>query len=69
MVKANRGISALARWAVAPYLDSPVLKGVRLTKAGWHRDWSGVMTASKKRLKYIDAFLDMLATHGAPGSA
>jgi LysR family transcriptional regulator, regulator for metE and metH len=38
MLKANRGISALARWAVAPYLKSPLLKGVRLTKEGWHRD-------------------------------
>jgi LysR family transcriptional regulator for metE and metH len=61
MVKANRGISALARWAVAPYLDSPLLKGVRLTKAGWHRNWSGVVNASKKRPEYIDAFLDVLA--------
>ena len=66
MVKANRGISALARWAVAPYLDSPFLKGVRLTKEGWHRDWSGVVTASKKRPKYVDAFLDVLAAQGMP---
>jgi LysR family transcriptional regulator, regulator for metE and metH len=66
MVKANRGISALARWAVAPYLDSPLLKGVRLTKQGWHRDWYGVVTASKKRPKYVDAFLDVLAAHGPP---
>src|SRR5215469_16752365 len=69
MVKANRGISALARWAAAPYLDSPLLKGVRLTKEGWHRDWSGVMTASKKRPKYVDAFLDVLVTYGTPDFA
>lgn len=66
MVKANRGISALARWAVAPYLDSPLLKGVRLTREGWHRDWFGVITASKKRPKYVDAFLAVLAAQGAP---
>jgi LysR family transcriptional regulator for metE and metH len=69
MVKANRGISALARWAVAPYLESPCLKGLRLTKEGWHREWCGVVTASKKRPKYVDAFLDVLAAHGTPDLA
>jgi LysR family transcriptional regulator for metE and metH len=69
MVKANRGISALARWAVAPYLDSPLLKGVRLTKEGWHRDWCGVVKASKKRPRYVDAFVDVLATYGTPDIA
>lgn len=69
MVKANRGIAVLARWAVAPYLDSSSLKAVRLTKGGRYRDWLGVVTASKKRPRYVDAFLDVLAGMGVTSLA
>jgi LysR family transcriptional regulator for metE and metH len=66
MVKANRGIAVLARWAVAPYLDSTSLKAAPLTKRGRFRDWCGVVAASKKRPKYVDAFLDVLAARCVP---
>jgi LysR family transcriptional regulator, regulator for metE and metH len=42
MVKAGLGIAVLARWAIAPYLQSRQLKGSRLTKNGMYREWQAV---------------------------
>jgi LysR family transcriptional regulator for metE and metH len=42
MIKSGLGIAVLARWAVAPYLQSRQLKGIRLTKNGSFREWQAV---------------------------
>lgn len=59
MVKANLGIAALARWAVAPHLG-PSLRAVKLTRSGFKRKWSAV-TLAKRKPAYLEEFVSLLA--------
>jgi len=62
MVKAGMGITLIARWAAAPYLESGALKAVRLTRAGLHRTWSAVMIRQKTQPGYLTDFVKILAS-------
>lgn len=66
LVRSKVGISALARWAIAPYLRDGSLRAVRLTRAGFSRQWMGVMLAQYPMPSYLSAFVDALAAY-APG--
>jgi LysR family transcriptional regulator, regulator for metE and metH len=66
LVRSGVGISALARWAIAPYLRDGSLRAVRLTRAGFSRQWVGVMLAQDPMPSYLSAFVDQLAAF-APG--
>jgi len=61
MAKAGIGIAVLARWAIAPYLKSGVLRAVRMTRAGLKRDWSAVMLANQYRPAYYVEFAKLLS--------
>jgi LysR family transcriptional regulator for metE and metH len=39
MVKGGHGVAVLARWAVAPHLESGTLRGIQLTGNGLYRRW------------------------------
>src|SRR5207247_6501835 len=43
LVKANLGVSALARWAVQPLLDSGAVVALPIPPRGLQRRWSAVM--------------------------
>jgi LysR family transcriptional regulator for metE and metH len=66
MVKAGIGISVLAKWAVSPYLKTGTLRGVRLTKKGFHREWLAAMIQTETRPAYYMEFVKLLAKHAAP---
>ena len=66
MVKAGMGITLIARWAAAPYLESGALKAVRLTRAGLHRTWSAVMIRQKTQPGYLTDFVKILASRPTP---
>lgn len=66
MVRAGAGITVLARWAVAPYLRDGSLRGVKLTRNGYSRQWSAVMLDQEPVPAYINGFIDQFATY-APG--
>jgi LysR family transcriptional regulator, regulator for metE and metH len=61
LVKAGHGIAVLARWAVAPHLESGALKAVRLTRDGYHRQWAAALVRQPDPPPYIGAFADLLA--------
>ena len=46
LVRADLGVSILTRWAVAPYLESGLLAGTRLTKAGLPIEWYAAVRRS-----------------------
>ena len=64
MVKANLGISALARWAVQPFLDSGAVVALPVSARGLQRHWSAVMPKDLARADYVAAFIDLLARGG-----
>jgi LysR family transcriptional regulator for metE and metH len=61
MVKAGVGISALARWAVAPHVDAGTLRAVPLGEAGFRRTWSAVMLRAEAHRPHLREFAALLA--------
>lgn len=66
MVKAGIGVSVLARWAIAPYVSSGAVRGVKLTKNGLHREWLAAMLPSKSRPPYYLDFLNLISKEIVP---
>jgi LysR family transcriptional regulator for metE and metH len=64
MVKANLGISVLARWAVARQLSGASLKAVPLTRRGFHRTWKAATLRAGRHPRYVGAFVELLAAKG-----
>ncbi|HET6268237.1 MAG TPA: LysR family transcriptional regulator [Acidobacteriota bacterium] len=68
MVKAGIGISVLAKWAVAPYLKTNELKGLRFTKHGVHRNWHAVTLKNQVNPPYYLEFARLLAQNPIPAA-
>jgi LysR family transcriptional regulator, regulator for metE and metH len=61
MVKAGIGIGVMARWAVAPQIESGALVGIPLTAKGLHRHWNAAMIKHKAAPPYLVRFAELLA--------
>ena len=66
MVKAGIGVSVLARWAIAPYVSSGAVRGVKLTKNGLYREWLAAMLPSESRPPYYQDFLKLISKEIVP---
>ena len=64
MVKANLGVAVMARWAVARQLGAATLKAVPLTPKGFRRKWYAATLKSRRPPRYLESFVDLLASHG-----
>jgi LysR family transcriptional regulator for metE and metH len=69
MVKGGLGVSALARWAVAPQLESGAVVGLPLTEHGFHRTWSAAQLRDHRAPAYLQEFIRVLAENPIPASA
>jgi LysR family transcriptional regulator for metE and metH len=65
LVKANFGVSALARWAVQPFLDNGAVVALPIPAAGLARQWSAVMFRHLADADHVTAFTDLLS-RGSP---
>ncbi len=63
MVKANMGISAMAGWAIKPYLKSKRLVAVPLAEQKLRRTWYAVTIKSDRQPAFITAFVRHLLDH------
>jgi LysR family transcriptional regulator, regulator for metE and metH len=61
MVKAGLGIGVMARWAVAPQVESGSLRALSLTARGLHRQWSAAIIRNKATPSYLLKFAELLA--------
>ncbi len=61
MVRGGLGVSAVARWAVAPQLASGAVVGLPLTAQGFHRTWSAAQLRDKQAPAYLQEFIRVLA--------
>jgi LysR family transcriptional regulator for metE and metH len=66
LVKANLGVSALARWAVEPLLTSGELVALPIPERGLQRQWTAVMLKHMANAAHIGEFIRLLAAQG-PG--
>jgi LysR family transcriptional regulator for metE and metH len=66
LVKANLGISALARWGVEPLLTSGEVVALPIPEKGLQRQWSAVMVKHLANVAHVDEFITLLAKQG-PG--
>lgn len=68
MVKADLGVSVLARWAVTPYLGARTLLARPLTAKGFRRTWSAATIAGTAPAPpYIGDFLALLGEQTMAG--
>ena len=63
MIKANLGISAMASWAIKPYLKSKRLVTIPVAQHALHRTWYAVTLNKAPQLRYIDCFIQHLIDH------
>lgn len=61
MVAAGRGVGVLARWAVAPHLESGTLVARKIHR-GLPRVWSAAIVKSRSRPDYLLEFIRVLAS-------
>jgi LysR family transcriptional regulator for metE and metH len=66
MVRADIGISVLARWAVSPYLKAGDLKAIRLTKKGVRREWFAALLKKETVPEYYYEFVRLLTKTAMP---
>ncbi len=63
MVKANLGITLMARWAVKPYLKSRKLVVLPVANHALERTWYAVTIKGKDEPRYIQCFIQHLLKH------
>ena len=68
MVKGGLGVTALAKWAVAPELGARALVGLSLTQQGFHRTWWAAQLRDKRTPPYVEEFIRLLIEHPIPQS-
>ena len=67
LVKANFGVSALAKWAVQPFLDSGSIVALPIPSRGLQRRWAAVMFKHLAGADHVTEFVDLLIERG-PGT-
>lgn len=66
LIKANFGVSVMARWAVQPYLTSGALRGVQLGPKGFYRQWYGAVLKHQADAPHLVEFQDLLSRQSLP---
>jgi LysR family transcriptional regulator for metE and metH len=66
LVQTGMGISVLAQWAINEQLNRREVVGVKIGKSGVHRQWHAVTIANKRKPKYLEGLISMLARETKP---
>jgi LysR family transcriptional regulator, regulator for metE and metH len=66
LVRSGIGVGVLARWAVAPQVESGTLVTVPITQRGLQRQWSAATLRLKSTPIHLRAFIDLLSRHLVP---
>lgn len=66
LVQTGMGISVLAQWAITEPLARREIVTVKIGKSGVYRQWHAVTIAAKRKPKYVDGLISMLAKETKP---
>ena len=69
LVKAGLGVSAMARWAIRPQIESGQVQVTRITRKGLLRHWRAATLKSRSKPAYLTEFVDLLRREGEPARA
>jgi DNA-binding transcriptional LysR family regulator len=69
MVRVNRGVSVLSRWALPAALDHPELRLLRVTRGGLSVRWHAAMRKSHPRSGAAYALVQALRAELSSGGA
>jgi LysR family transcriptional regulator for metE and metH len=61
LVKADMGVTVLARWAVTPYLASDALRAIPINHPGVRRTWQAVTRGNQSPPEYVSDFVGFLS--------
>ena len=64
MVRSGIGVSVIAHWAAAPYVERGDVRIVRITRSGLRRQWCLAVRAKSAATPTIQHFVDALRTPG-----
>jgi DNA-binding transcriptional LysR family regulator len=62
LVKADMGVTILARWAVKPYLESGALRAIPIDHPGVQRTWTALTRANQAPPEYLSDFVGFLSS-------
>jgi len=66
LVKANMGISVMARWAITPHVIAGTLRALPLTASGFHRRWTAIYRADAASSEYLADFARRISLNAFP---
>jgi LysR family transcriptional regulator for metE and metH len=64
LVKAGMGVSAMARWAIRPQIETGQVSVTRITRKGLRRYWSAATLKTRSKPAYLSEFVDILRREG-----
>ena len=66
MVKANLGVTIIAKWSVLPAIESGAVRAVSLGPKGVYRQWSAATVKGAAEPKHVTDFIQLLAAQSLP---
>lgn len=66
MVKANLGVTIIAKWSVLPAIESGAVRALSLGPKGVFRQWSAATLKNAPEPKHITDFIQLLAAQSLP---
>ena len=66
MVKAGMGVAVMARWAIAPALQSGAVRALRITRRGMRRRWAAATLRDRHEPRWQADFVALLRDRALP---
>ena len=66
MVKANLGVTIIAKWSVQPAIESGAVRAISLGAKGVFRQWSAATVKGASEPKHLADFVQLLAAQSLP---
>jgi LysR family transcriptional regulator for metE and metH len=69
MVKANLGVTVIAKWSVLPAIESGAVRAISIGQKGVFRQWSAATVKGAAEPRHLSEFVQLLAAQSLPARA